>query len=139
MRVSRVCLALAVVAWLQPTAVEAGEAFFFCHDDTGVPESLRIDVAHKRVTMISGRSPGRCLMEFADGAFGPVYENPQGEYCVFTALSQGQSAREFVSVSGNSVTFGATGEGGTQKFTLDMANGILDYAGGPDECHKARG
>jgi len=137
MRVSRVCRALALVAGLLPTAVSAEEAIFLCHDDTGVPEKLRVDVAHKGVAMLSGRAPGRCLAVFIDGDTGPVYETTS-DYCLFAAWAKGESARQFVSVSGNVVTFGATGAGGTQTFTLDMANGVLDYAGGTDKCLRAK-
>ncbi len=137
MRISKHCMALAFAALL-PSGAWASDIVYFCHDDSGTPEIVRFDPARKHVTMISGRAPGRCQFQFSEGgAYG--YEAPPGDYCVMGALLGGAKVRTFVSTSGANLSFGATGEGGTKHFTLDAANGLLEYDGGPDECHRAHG
>ena len=114
--------------------------FYSCRDSGGVPETIRVDVAHKRVLLITGQPPQHCVMEFDDGAVEPLYRTGPGYLCIVAALADpGERVHKFMAVSGGEITFGATGQGGTQKFVLDTRRGVLEYAEGPDECHRAKG
>ncbi len=128
----RVCAALTVIIGLSPVATRAGEIIFFCHDDKGASSDLKIDITRKRVTAISGRSPYRCIFQLQDGAYGSVYSAPEGETCPY-----GASGQQFVSISGEVVTFSVKKPDVTSTATLDMQTGVLESPVDTEECHRA--
>ncbi|HEY2068136.1 MAG TPA: hypothetical protein VGG48_01165 [Rhizomicrobium sp.] len=134
MPVSRFLGPFVMALGLLPMIANA-EEIYFCHDDNGVPENIHIDTARKQVVFISGRSPQRCGIGLRDGAYLQMFWPIPGEICLFGGTER---VHQFVSISNGVVTFGATGANGTQKFTLDEATGVLQYAAGTDECHKAQ-
>ena len=76
--------ALALVIGLSPVAARAGDDLFICRDERGVREDVKVNMAQRKVSMITGRSPGRCMLVFEDGAYGPTYLAPEGENCILS-------------------------------------------------------
>jgi hypothetical protein len=129
-------IASAIATAALPVAANASERLFICHDDNGVRSILTVDLTQRKVTMVTGKSPGRCTIEVQDGVSGYPFSAPQGEYCLMDMLLNHEAARQFVRVSGNTVTFGLTGSQGTSSYTFDMDTGILDSDGDTEECYR---
>lgn len=133
----------ALLACLCPASALAAEDVYLCQDDKGVPENVRVDYSHKRVTMFSGRSPGQCAFTFTDGAVGPSMTAPPGNSCIWLILSPDQpSLPQYVRFEGDDILFGANaGDHGSISGRLNTRTGILDVttpnSTSMDECHRA--
>jgi hypothetical protein len=129
----------AVVIGALPLAANAAERLWVCRDDNGKITYLTIDLAERHVTLLSGRSPGRCKIELRDGVSAYPYGAPPGEYCIYEMLTDHEAARQFVRSDGRTVTFGITGSQGTSTYRFDPETGILDSGEDTEECHRPHG
>jgi hypothetical protein len=118
------------------TAASA-EDFFICKDPDGTTGYLRVYHAEKKVTMITGESPSRCISTFVDGAYGPVLSSPPGETCIVLAFSGGASAHQSVTFSGHTVTAHIDNPNAHLTYVLNTETGIYDLPSGDiEECHR---
>jgi len=140
MRLVGIFNAIALVAGLSPVVARAADDVFICRDEHGVREDVRMNVAQRKVTLITGQSPGRCIATYVDGVFGPIFTAPDGESCFYVIMGgsdRDSYARQYVTIRGNIVSWGAKNDNGTTiPISLDRQSGVLEYSGHMDECHR---
>jgi hypothetical protein len=127
-------LALAIGLW---PATAAADDFFICRDSNGATDYTRIYYAQKKVTVLTGTSPSRCIGTFVDGAFGPVFSSPSGENCSLMIFRENVPLHQIVRFSPHTVTWGAYNDQVNQKYVLNTETGINDIGNDDfEECHR---
>lgn len=126
----------ALAAALLPNAAHAEETLI-CLNNVGEQTFVTLDPQHKRVSLMSGTAPARCIADFVAGAIGPVFTAPPGEYCIKNLMGETKAAK-FVAFGPKEIKFGTINEQGVHGYLYNKASGLMTSEIDTEECHRPK-
>lgn len=130
---------LALLIGLSPVAAQAGDLIFLCRDDQGRNvDYVTVNVDQRKVTMISGFAPARCVSTIKNGAVGRIMSAPAGESCPLLLFGDegNQPVQQSVSMKGHEVEFTIKNGSSVSRESLNFDTGLLQTSAGIEECHR---
>lgn len=124
---------------ISPAAARVADMVFICRDDQGRNvDYVTVSVDQRKVTMISGFAPARCVSTIKNGAVGRIMSAPAGESCPLLLFGDdgNQPVQQSVSVKGDEVEFSIKNGSSVSNESLNFDTGLLQTSAGIEECHR---